>query len=414
MNVKRTRRLIFVTLLGIGIVTLITVLSNDPAPRQIGSQHDISINPEDLPPSLDQAPSAIPTPGIPAPAEELQTANLGGGSGLFVQRADPETGELAQEFTAQDVNPQRAGVLELTQPVIRFYLAPGRVLVMSADIANVVAPDNIPQSGTFKGNVHITYFQDPTERKPDLSDDSPHRRLKMKLDDATFDSTISQVTSESTVEVFTPTTKQIYFKGEGLTLRYDQLTGRYGRIAYIEVQRGDFLRYNPDALANAPTSSPPAGKAKTATGDPAVFAPPQFYSVTFNRDVSVADDRHTILADQLVTYFSIDADLDGSNPGVSALPRLPLLLPAHPHPVFNPLPFVVAQNTPATSFASLDDPDRMPETDSDIILRWKGPMVMQPLDELPVPMDQAGDLYARFDGAPITIDLEDGGRLETA
>jgi hypothetical protein len=282
MTAQRVRRLIVVTLIAIFAVSLITLFSGGLNPDY--NQHK-SIKPVDtheLPPGLEGA----------KPGGGMGLDALGTGEGAWIQRADPQTGLLKQEFFYQSLTPQEQGVFEIVKPQARFYVAPWRVIHMQSDEGRFVAPDNHPLSGEFRKNIVVTVFQCEENQTIDLAPNSPHRLLEFHItDSAQFDTVQGEIKSDSDVELVTPITQQVTFKGKGMRLVYNELNRR---IEYMEITHGKSLRHDPNARGIVPADEKkPAEKSATKKPEEPKASPlVQYYRVTFSEGRQrIAHDR---------------------------------------------------------------------------------------------------------------------------
>lgn len=402
MTAQRVRRLIVVTLIAIFAVSLITLFSGGLDPDY--NQHK-SIKPVDtheLPPGLEGA----------KPGGGMGLDALGTGEGAWIQRADPQTGLLKQEFFYKSLTPQEQGVFEIVKPQARFYVAPWRVIHMQSDEGRFVAPDNHPLSGEFRKNIVVTVFECEQNETIDLSTNSPHRLLEFHItDSAQFDTVQGEIRSDSDVELITPVTQQVTFKGKGMRLVYNELNRR---IEYMEITHGKSLRYDPNARGIVPDDKAEDQKPATAKKpDPKKSSPlVQYYRVTFENQVKVVSGSRTINAEHLVVFFTMDrTDADDepkklpAPPAVGMRPALgralgAAILSAAGQVSTQPLIHVPAD---APGGNSTKIPEKKQE--DPVTLTWSGKMVMVPVEIRPQRMAEGRDTYLRFEGEPVTVGL---------
>jgi YD repeat-containing protein len=421
MNKVRIQRLIIVTLFGIGVVLLAVVLSDRSArtvePTRIG------ITSEQLP----KAPGEKDKPKKGMSPDLLNTAER-----TMIQRTDKTTGRLLQQFTWKKLTPHEQGIYDLIEPQATLYLKANRVIEMHSDTGRFLAPDNYPQSGDFNGHLVLNVYESPENTRPELRPDSPHRLVRIKMDAATFDKTIGEVRSESPVDLYTPSTGQVQFKGKGLKLIYNEVSGR---IEYLEIAQGENVRFNPDAekQKKSPTPTPAPGSeaaqpntaASVTPADPAAKKagkPLQFYRVTFERDVKVLQEGRTVRADTLVAFFALDpasmkdtrSPAPGSAPKSSSIDdpqQVAAMMPVIMGRIVNVMPMLLAQATadPAAKAAPkktiIDD---MIPGAKDVVMTWGGKMIMVPVDQPPSELTGPGDQLIRFEGSPATVTDADG------
>lgn len=414
MNSKRIRNVILLAVAGLIGVVLIALLSAKPsadAEQAHGDGATQALAPSQQPPALTEPPTGQPDVGA-----------IGVNEGTIIQVTDPKTGALAREFMWQRMTPQEQGVFDLVEPQARFYLEPWRVIHMRSDEGRFVAPGNHPESGEFRKNVVVDIFQSDKQTVADLSEDSADRVLRIKLDQATFDTTLGELKSTGRVEVHTPATDQVSFKGKGLRLLYNELSRR---IDYLEITEGEAIRYRPIAEAAAAESQAVAkkpGKDKP----PELPEPPHYYKVEFDSRIQVTRGDQTIQADKLLVYFAVaphsgeDAIAPKKVTQQEAITTLamrhvmramPLLIgqvgqppevieaPEAPAPPAPRTPALLAGIVPGMPGAPAAEPNE------EIVLTWSGKMVMTPVEFPPPMLRVAEDVYAQFEGSPVRISV---------
>ncbi|MBI1367672.1 MAG: hypothetical protein GC162_03365 [Planctomycetes bacterium] len=401
MNPTRLKKLILVTaisLLGVGAIILISD-SVDTSTQKKDTA--VNIKATDLPPTLEHA-----TPGV-----KPTIGALGTGEGAWIQRTDPQTGQLKQEFFYKSLTPREQGVFDITEPQARLYLAPWRVIHMTSEEGRFIAPDNHPQSGVFRKNLVLTVFQAPETRAADLSPDSKDRLIEIHIaDQATFDTVLGEVKSDSDLTVTTPQSQQVEFAGRGMKLVYNELNRR---IEYMEVYEGKSLRYDPRAgpapiKGATPAKTPPGGATQPADATAAKAHPMQYYRVTFDKNVKVVSDDRTIEADRLVVFFTMDPS--GSAPAAApASPQTPVSMMMRE--VMRTLPLLIGEvgqapliNVPAGKAVQVNV-DK-PAGDKPVVMTWTGKMIMTPIETKPAELAEGlRDTYLRFEGAPVKVGL---------
>lgn len=305
-------------------------------------------------------------------------------SGAVIQRADPMTGLLKQEFAYKTLTPLEGGVFDLVEPRARLYQSASSVVELQADAGQFTIPDNsFPQSGQFRKNLRITLFRAPAGKPLDLSDKSPQIALRIFLDDAFFDATLNKIESAGPVRLLND---EIDFRGQGLTMVVNDLDRRKP-IEYLQVAAGHSLKFTPrpgrgilGGAGPAPKDPAIAGKAPQPDAPPAALEP-QFYKITIEKELQVLGQGMEMNAESALAYFSFDA-LDSP---LSDKPKPPAAAAPPPPPARN-------------------DPARKPkpaEESGPIEMTWKGKLTLLPLKERPAELRaEPGDLFLRLDAAP--------------
>lgn len=398
---SRIKRVLIVAGLGVIGLGVITLLSRGDDATSGGGQGTKNVGGVNAPDAPDGGIN--PTPG----GQPIESAGPG-----VIQRTDPKTGRLLQEFRYNGLEPREQGVFDMDKPRARMFLEPFRVIEMASDTGRFVMPNRVFESGEFVGNLVITVFECEPEQKLDLSPKSPHRVVKIKLDRATFDATLGEVRSDSKVELMTPSTRRAYFRGRGLTLVYNEVASR---IDYLEITHGDMLRYTPSAEGDPaaepvkPTATPEADKRgkPEAPKEPNAERPKQFYKLVFDRSVKAVSGGRVIEADKLDVYFALDRQSDPDAPDAEPTARVrqgPAMLgPRTP----NPWPIVLGQIGEPKRVRISNDPDAPYPSDDDLVLTWSGKMVMKPTDTPPVALTGGDAPYFKFIGSPTKVTLNE-------
>jgi len=346
------------------------------------------------PPTLDASQLPERFQGGPV-TEDDDLTSVGQGTGGWIQRTDPETGRLVQEFRYGSLEPRREGEFDVTDPQARLYVGRSRVVTMRAERGVIVAPGNIPQQGSFRDNVLITIYEAPRGEAVDLSAGSPHLAVTIELDDATFDTRLGKIDSAGRVTV---NARQAEFRGRGLTLVYNEPRQR---IEFLEVIEGESLTYVPPAAQDEATDrgprrpvGPQAGAAEP-DAEPADPGDIQYYQVVFERDIEVTSDGGTIEAQTLTGLFSFNRRdrVREASGGASGLPRGALASAS---------PAAVA--SAATQPAPTDSPER-------VTMTWNGSMTVTPRPTKPAALADDGDVLLTFTGAPVRAVSPDGDVL---
>ncbi|QNN23086.1 hypothetical protein HED60_12665 [Planctomycetales bacterium ZRK34] len=404
---QRIRRLVVVTLIAIFAVSLITLFSGGLDPDYTRQKTVKPVDTHELPPGLEGDTQAGTPMGLDA---------LGTGEGAWIQRADPQTGLLKQEFFYESLTPQEQGVFEIVKPQARFYVAPWRVIHMKSDEGRFVAPDNHPLSGEFRKNIVVTAFECDEDESIDLSPNSPHRLLEFHIaDSAHFDTVQGEIKSDSDIELVTPVTGQVTFKGKGMRLVYNELNRR---IEYMEITQGKSLHYDPNAKGLVTTEQEPTKSESTTAKKPAESTESrdktalQYYRVTFADSVKAVSGQRTINADHLVVFFTMDrAGEDDDVEQVSRATIQPGAGSVITRVVGGALMAAVGQVSteslinvpPKTKAAAAKKP--LVKKEEPVTLTWSGKMIMVPVAIRPQRMAEGRDTYLRFEGEPVTVGL---------
>ena len=381
------------------LMALLIILSKDP-PKNTPTGPSVGIDPATLP-TIDRI----------RPADQLTSDALGSGSEAVIQRTDPDTGRLIQEFIFREITPGETGIFNITQPEARIHIETNQIVRMQSETGRFIMPADLPQSGEFNNNVTITVYQSPQDTTPDLSPDSPHIILQLHLDRAEFDATLGEVRSQSPVLVnAVRPTGTFEFNGHGLILQFNQIDQR---IEYLEVQRGQSLTYTPtpetteqpDSTAQALTSEPP-GDQQTTTQDEPDTTPPIFYTLTFEDNIHITRGDRSAIGNQLTATFSLDRTTDPSS-----TPTEPETLTATN--TNTPAPTNNTDETTESDQTALDNPLSQ-DPNLPLEMTWTGRMVMEPLSQTPAQLTDQNDLLITLTGAPLHLALGPEDSLDAA
>jgi len=356
------------------------------------------------------------------PTREGQLGRIGASEGAWVVRLDPETRRPLQEFRAERHTPRADFEFDVVQPEIRLYLAPHRVIHMTAAEGRVVAPGDVPQQGYFSGGVVISIYHTDPGTPIDISPSSPDLAARILLEDATFNTLLRKVDSDGAVRVVW---RDGDFAGTGLSLVYNE---PQQRLDYLLVREGRKLRYRSKPGDSAEGAEP--GLLRMPTGDALPAEPstrPQppasddrrsaplpvdYYRVTFESAVRVVSAERTIDAAKLTGYFGFAPRETKEDPEPSMETRCRA-----------PRAALAATDDPAADAAlaeamrragpRLFDPDRVAADDL-LVMTWSGPMEMQPVDRKPRRLQHERDLHLLFEGSPVRATGADDAELTCA
>ncbi|MCX5663300.1 MAG: hypothetical protein NTY97_01190 [Planctomycetota bacterium] len=132
--------------------------------------------------------------------------------GAWVQVAGKD-GRVAQQYTAQKIDPQPGAFMSMTEPRTVFYMEDGRVATLRANSGRVHVPNRALESGTFNGDVVIRFYRPSPGAVVNLAKDSPS--MILESEQLEFDQVLNQIGCQS---AFRLTTDILTFDGEGLDL----------------------------------------------------------------------------------------------------------------------------------------------------------------------------------------------------
>ncbi len=416
MDPKRLNRLVWVTVAGLTLVAVITLLSRN-AP--VGKSPTLGGDPGAAPPVLKDA----------RPGGKLDPTHIGTSGEGVIQQVNSKTGELQKVFRYRTLTPREQGVFDLASPQAWLYLSPTRVLHLRSEEGQFVAPANQPQSGEFRKNVVLTLFQTAAPRKlAPLDETSPDRAMRIEMDDASFDTTLGMISTQNRVMLTTPVTQQVRFEGKGLSLVYND---QNRRIERLEITQGKSLVYRPaspkpgDEVPRIPAGAPTPAVPPTPGAKPKPAQELQYYRVLFERSVHVKSEDRTIDADQLVVFLTLEkpSDSDAASPAAvppkaerdnTASPTDPLTQLALER-IVAALPLLIAQvgaPIPAPAKPQPLAPNPSPlNLGKEITLTWSGKMVMTPIEARPQELLTPQDTLLSFEGSPVAVNLGHDDRL---
>lgn len=339
---------------------------------------------------------------------ELSIAQLE--QGAWVQVAD-EQGRLAQQYSADSVNPLPERELDLVKPRAIFYQTDGRVIQLSADQGRARVPKKALERGTLTGHVKIRVFRptvgaDGTAKPVDVSIDPPV--IEVDAEDAHFDSI--EIRCEGRIDL---ASEMGSFHGRGLSMILDPKSGQLDSL-FIEkctepirfVRRPDG-RMRPEGArevaaapserpAPAPPTAPDDGDRAPARDATAPKETPQpqraansgatspkreetrFFQLVLQHDVEVirtkAGRTTTLRGDLLRAIFAMEGGsafnvVSGAELGPSS--GAPRSFARTPH---SPLAFVAANALAANAITLGTD-------DETITITYSGPLELRPTGE---------------------------------
>ena len=263
--------------------------------------------------------------------------------GAWVQVAGKD-GRVAQQYTAQKIDPQPGAFMSMTEPRTVFYMEDGRVATLRANSGRVHVPNRALESGTFNGDVVIRFYRPSPGAVVNLAKDSPS--MILESEQLEFDQVLNQIGCQS---AFRLTTDILTFDGEGL----DLLLGSDGKsierltvdhpLGPIVIDRARQSRTQasampqqlaPNTILMTPVSMPAEGRENFYANAPAQAAAPQaaaapapaerFYRLELHDDVEILRystvDRAWSKGDELVAIFTLKSDLVSKEIVMNAAP----------------------------------------------------------------------------------------------
>lgn len=258
--------------------------------------------------------------------------------GAWVQVAGKD-GRVAQQYTAQKIDPQPGAFMSMTEPRTVFYMEDGRVATLRANSGRVHVPNRALESGTFNGDVVIRFYRPSPGAVVNLAKDSPS--MILESEQLEFDQVLNQIGCQS---AFRLTTDILTFDGEGL----DLLLGSDGKsierltvdhpLGPIVIDRARQSRTQasampqqlaPKTILMTPVSMPAEGRenfhAKAPAQAAAATAPAErFYRLELHDDVEILRystvDRAWSKGDELVAIFTLKSDLVSKEIVMNAAP----------------------------------------------------------------------------------------------
>ena len=342
--------------------------------------------------------------------------------GAWVQVAGKD-GRVAQQYTAQKIDPQPGAFMSMTEPRTVFYMEDGRVATLRANSGRVHVPNRALESGTFNGDVVIRFYRPSPGAVVNLAKDSPS--MILESEQLEFDQVLNQIGCQS---AFRLTTDILTFDGEGL----DLLLGSDGKsIERLTVDRSlgpiviDRARQSrtqasampqqlaPKTILMTPVSMPAEGRENFYANAPAQAAAAQaaaapapaerFYRLELHDDVEILRystvDRAWSKGDELVAIFTLKSDLVAKemvmNPAPAGVPD-PLAFRGRTIPLG--LHLGIASHIAGAVIAAA------PEPQGDLlVVRFTGKLKMVPVAAGEKVPDSPQGMNVRIDGQDVEL-----------
>lgn len=340
--------------------------------------------------------------------------------GAWVQVAGKD-GRVAQQYTAQKIDPQPGAFMSMTEPRTVFYMDDGRVATLRANSGRVHVPNRALESGTFEGDVVIRFYRPAPGAIVNLAKDSPS--FILESEQLEFDQVLNQLGCRS---AFRLTTDILTFDGEGL----DLLLGSDGKsierltvdhpLGPIVIDRARQSRTQasampqqlaPNMVLMTPISMPVEGRENfyanapaQAVAAPATPAPVErFYRLELHDDVEILrysnTDRAWSKGDELVAIFTLKSDLVAKeivmNPAPAGVPD-PLAFRGRTIPLG--LHLGIASHIAGAVIAAA------PEPQGDLlVVRFTGKLKMVPVAADEKVPDSAQGMNVQIDGQDVEL-----------
>ena len=337
--------------------------------------------------------------------------------GAWVQVAGKD-GRVAQQYTAQKIDPQPGAFMSMTEPRTVFYMEDGRVATLRANSGRVHVPNRALESGTFNGDVVIRFYRPSPGAVVNLAKDSPS--MILESEQLEFDQVLNQIGCQS---AFRLTTDILTFDGEGL----DLLLGSDGKsierltvdhpLGPIVIDRARQSRTQasampqqlaPNTILMTPVSMPAEGRENFYANAPAQAAAApapaeRFYRLELHDDVEILRystvDRAWSKGDELVAIFTLKSDLVAKemvmNPAPAGVPD-PLAFRGRTIPLG--LHLGIASHIAGAVIAAA------PEPQGDLlVVRFTGKLKMVPVAAGEKVPDSPQGMNVRIDGQEVEL-----------
>jgi lipopolysaccharide export system protein LptA len=320
----------------IGVFALMALRAQTPAGgQQRTPPAEVELPTEALANATD-APSVMN-----APVESLRGSDEG-----RIELFDERTGRLSQTLAYSRFEPLESGRYSVTDPNARIILDDGRAIQITSRTARFVrrGSSNEPQSGEFRGDVRIRLLEATGENEVGLT---------IATDSLRFDSTLGELRTTDKVVANSPESE---FRGEGLTVVYSEADRK---LLYLRIDRGESLSWTPTERTRDAARSSSSGSQATAAQ-----ARADHYRAVFTGPVEIESGSRTVNAER----FELWATLFDGGLSPSAITRIRL----------------ASTDEQGQSSSTTGDAIVSAGANEPVVMRWSGPLEVQPLDTKPV------------------------------
>jgi lipopolysaccharide export system protein LptA len=344
-------------------------------------------------------------------------------SDVRVEVTDEADGSIVAVLTADKMVPTSETDFAVTEPRVTRFLDDGQTVFARSDTADVHVPrgQERPDQGTMHGNVEVRLFDPPPSgEKVDVTRDHP--AMVAELESLRFDSTLGQISTESPIRI---TGDGYEMQGVGMEWLMNVADSS---LNSMRIARGEFARYTPpapidpevdaDASPSGQPESPPDAverpdnAAKPVPVDPTKKPAPtkpkapapvkpdapaplvRLYRIDFVDQVVLTRGSHEARADRLSLWVrTID----------NALPKgaVPQIMDTTRHSALTGVPFGPGLARALAAFVpAVSQPDAAQPADAatpiPAEIRWAGPMIITPIDDVPVQLTGGNHVFLRL------------------
>ena len=333
--------------------------------------------------------------------------------GAWVQVAGKD-GRVAQQYTAQKIDPQPGAFMSMIEPRTVFYMEDGRVATLRASSGRVYVPNRALESGTFNGDVVIRFYRPAPGMVVNLAKDSPS--MILESEQLEFDQVLNQLGCRS---AFRLTTDILTFDGEGL----DLLLGTDGKsierltvehpLGPIVIDRARQSRTQasampqkiaPNMMLMTPVSLRTEGRENfraplTSNQQFAATPAERFYRLELHDDVEIlrysGADRAWSKGDELVAIFTLKSDLIAKEMVMNAAPD-----EAQDPAAFRgrTLPLGITSRIAGAVIAAAPEP-----VGDLLVVRFTGQLKMVPVSANEKVPDSPQGMHVRIDGQDVEL-----------
>ncbi|HEX2837072.1 MAG TPA: hypothetical protein VHN77_02985 [Phycisphaerales bacterium] len=325
-------------------------------------------------------------------------AAIGKGKGFFAQYVDKDDPtRLAGEITADRSDPLPDRRYELTRPSAWFFQSDGRAIHVEADKGRFTSPAERaqPTDGMLEGNVRIRLFAATADgSRPKLDSVAPE--LDVTTTRVSVDWALGQLDMPEDVIASSP---RLTFHGRGVSAQFDPTTQRLDQLHVASLVKPIVVRMRdeaPKSTTPGKVDQPPAGNTAppptTAPDEPPAPPEERFYTLAASESVEIRQGDRTARAEKLLAWARTLGNALPLTPQENAAQPTPTKSTAATAPSTPPFP---AGSTPAAP-APTPNPTSNPESNpvsgpaptDDISLFWKGPLLVQRIEQRPAELER--------------------------